>query len=118
MEKTNKLIAKFMGNEKFWLMLERLDGVYPNFNGTYYQSGNDRTIDKPLKEEHVFEHIARFHSSWDWLMPVINKCLIGQTEVSRGLTNTNVSEILDGLCYQDISRTYNAVVVFIKEYKI
>ncbi len=35
MEKNNKLIAEFMGDEKFWLMLEGLDGVYPNFNGTY-----------------------------------------------------------------------------------
>ena len=56
-----------------------------------------------------------YDSSWDLLMPVIKKCLIGQTEVSRGLTNTNVSRILDALCYQDISRTYKAVIEFIKD---
>ena len=81
----NKLIAEFMGN------------------------GKEYEIDINTKT------LKSYHTSWDWLMPVIKKCLIGQTEVSRGLTNTNVSEILDGLCYQDISKTYNAVVEFIKE---
>ena len=102
MEKNNKLIAEFMGNEKFWLMLEGLDGVYPNFNGTYYQSGNDRTIGNPLKEEHVLKHIARFHSSWDWLMPVIEKCLVGEAEQSEEISNTTIKNIYEGICNQDI----------------
>ena len=91
MEKSNKLIAEFMGYEV-------------KYNKCYSPKYNDGTI-APMQ----------FHKSWDWLMPVIQKCLIGQTEVSRGLTNTNVSRILDALCYQDISRTYKAVVEFIKE---
>ena len=73
--------------------------------GTYYD-GEERNISVPNMQ---------YHTDWNWLMPVIKKYLIGQTEVSRSLTNTNVSEILDGLCYQDISRTYKAVVEFIKD---
>jgi hypothetical protein len=114
MEKNNKLIAEFMGDEKFWLMLEGLDGVYPNFNGTYYRSGDDRTIGNPLKEEHVFEHIARFHSSWDWLMPVIEKCLVGEAEQSEEISNTTIKNIYEGICNQDISFAYKSVVEFIK----
>jgi len=93
MRENNKIIAEFMQKsfEGF--------GLY-DYNGKHYK---------------LYE--LKFHKSWDWLMAVIKKCLIGQTEVSRGLTNTNVSEILDGLCYQDISRTYKAVLEFIKEQK-
>ena len=100
-----------MGDEKFWLMLERLDGVYPNFNGTYYQSGNDRTIDKPLKEEYVFEHIARFHSSWDWLMPVAEKCLTSDEK-----TDGQHYFINDALLTCNIDVVYDRVVEFIKDY--
>ena len=117
MEKTNKIIAEFMGNEKFWLMLERHNGIYPNFNKTYYQSGNDKTIDKPLKEDYVFKHIVKFHSSWDWLMPVIEKCLVGEAEQSEEISNTTIKNIYEGICNQDISFAYKSVVEFIKEYK-
>ena len=107
----NKLIAKFIGDKKFWLMLEGLEGIYPNFNGTYYQSGDDRTIDNPLKEEYVFEFKACFHDDWNWLMPVINKC--------REESNTEDSH-WEAIYYSlegcDIDEVYNAVVEFIKWY--
>ncbi len=76
MKANNKIIAEFMG-------VDQVD------------------IDYAINEHGQL----KYHESWDWLMPVVQKCLIGQTEVSRGLTNTNVSRILDALCYQDISRT-------------
>jgi len=100
MEDNNKLIAEFMGNP------------------TIFNTIHDATLYQVKEQGNMTYHIdeLQYHLSWDWLMPVIQKCLIGQTEVSRGLTNTNVSRILDGLCYQDMSRTYKAVVEFIKEY--
>ena len=104
----NKLIAEFMGDEKFWLMLKRLNGVYPNFNGTYFQSGDDRTIGNPLKEEHVLKHIASFHSSWDWLMPVVQKIEQDCEGVPQEMLNISL--------YSDIKEVYKAVVEFIKEH--
>jgi len=95
----NKLIAQFMGLIEY---SEQHDGMYCA-----------ETME--LDDFPILFKDGSYDSSWDWLMPVIKKCLIGQTEVSRGLTNTNVSRILDGLCYQDMSRTYNAVVEFIKD---
>ena len=50
MEKTNKLIAEFMGYEV-------------KHNKCYSPKYNDGTI-APMQ----------FHKSWDWLMPVIHKC--------------------------------------------
>ena len=96
MEQNNKIIAEFMGCTNPFNEVT---------DATLYHVSHG-----------IFElSDLRYDVSWDWLMPVIQKCLIGQTEVSRGLTNTNVSRILDGLCYQDMSRTYNAVVEFIKD---
>ena len=107
MKENNKLIAEFMGmssNTRFLAM---------TVDAPYDDSWMVRNT--PQGNEVIPIDALQYDSSWDWLMLVIKKCLIGQTEVSRGLTNTNVSEILDGLCYQDMSRTYNAVVEFIKD---
>ena len=109
----NKLIVEFMGDEKFWQMLKRLNGVYPNFNGTYFQSGDDRTIGNPLKEEHVLKHVAGFHFSWDWLMPVIHKILQDNDGIKFFNFSANISHALFN---NNINNAYKAVVEFIKEY--
>ena len=86
----NRLIAEFIGDKKFWLMSEELNGIYPN------------------KEEYVFEFKACFHTSWDWLMPVVQKIkdtpTYGSTDgVDFSLTNDLTIESL-----------YESVVEFIK----
>jgi len=83
MEKNNKLIAEFMqkGSDGF--------GLY-DFDGCHYR----------LDE-------LKFHTSWDWLMPVVQKC-----------RQENRLEYFDRVYYAietcDIKITYKAVVEFIK----
>jgi hypothetical protein len=89
----NKLIAEFMGYEV-------------NHNKCYSPKYNDGTI-APMQ----------FHKSWDWLMPVIQKCLVGEAEQSEEISNTLIKNIYEGICNQNISFTYKSVVHFIKNIK-
>lgn len=65
-------------------------------------------------KEKVIENIARYakyETSWDWLMGVVKKC--------RTIT-LNKTEFEEAIYYAvadlDEKKTYEAVVVFIKEY--
>ena len=84
----NKLIAEFMGAE-------------PD-KKTFFRTG----------EEAYF-----YHTSWDWLMPVVQKCyeteVVVQPAVEGGCSGL-ITFPLIGLPYME--PTYNAVVKFIKEY--
>ena len=86
----NVLIAEFMqkGSEGF--------GLY-DYNGKHYK---------------LYE--LKFHTSWDWLMPVIEKCLVGEAEQSEEISNTTIKNIYEGICNQNISFAYKSVVEFIK----
>lgn len=55
----------------------------------------------------------KYHLSWDWLMPVVEKCLIGEAENSN---DTLIKNIYDGLTEIDIASTHIAVVEYIKWY--
>jgi len=109
----NKLIADFLGDKVFHLMLEGINGIYPNFDGTYYQSGDDNTILNPLKEDFVFEFKANFHTSWDWLVPVIHKILHDNNDSSFFKFSMSVS---NAIFNNNIDNAHNVVVEFIKEY--
>ena len=89
----NKLIAEFMG-------LSIKEGV------CYYTDADDMF---PMGIE-VEEPYLPYDKSWDWLMPVVEKCL----DVS------NDDNIEDFYSIQNvvpnIEATYQAVVEFIKEY--
>ena len=86
--KDNKLIAEFMG-------------VNPTILGdeiTYEMYGVIDCIEDGVDEQHFFlEEQLLFHTSWDWLMPVVEK--IGD----------------ENLLSIDIDRVYDRVVEFIKE---
>jgi len=88
-EDNNKLIAEFMG--------------YPNI-------ANDED-----KRDYL-EDCIKYHKSWDWLMPVIQKCLIGEAEHSEDVSNLAIKNIYEGICNQDISLAYESVVEFINQY--
>jgi len=84
MKNNNKIIAEFMG----------------------------LNIDKGVQADYM-EHELKYHTSWDWLMPVIEKI--------QGLVVDNPE--LDWQLYDDIrlnipylDDTYNMVVYTIKEY--
>ena len=86
--KENKLIAEFMG-------LETPDGVYFE----YLTKDGERS-----KLTHFM--LLEYHLSWDWLMPVVEKCCI--------LNNEEGFEPFYDLCELKIATTYKAVVEFIK----
>ena len=94
--KDNKLIAEFMG-------LEFSKGEYYR---PLYNSG-----------DWIPENELRYHESWDWLMPVVQKCyeteVVVQPVVEGGCSGL-ITFPLIGLPYME--STYNAVVKFIKEY--
>ena len=95
MEKNNKLIAEFMG----------------------YIYEDDRFFMEDSKGVRVYEnlhHELKYDSSWDWLMPVIEKCLVGEAEQSEEISNTTIKNIYEGICNQDISFAYKSVIEFIK----
>ncbi len=95
MEKKNKLIAEFMG-----LPTEVFNSgkVNYNHNGSWFE-----------------EHELSYNVSWDWLMPVIERCLVGEAEQSEEISNTTIKNIYEGICNQDISFAYKSVVEFIKQ---
>jgi len=93
--KNNKLIAQFMGWKLQDNPKERWYGSYRESNGILHKNTNT----DPLS----------FHSSWDWLMPVISKC--------RSESNSEDSyweRIYYSLEECDIDITYPVVVEFIK----
>jgi hypothetical protein len=99
MEENNKLIAEFMG----W------DIQSPTTIPTNLHLSN-----LELDNAEVME--LKFNTSWDWLMPVIEKCLLGEAEQNEEISNTTIKNIYEGIYNQDISFTYKSVIGFIKHY--
>ena len=52
----------------------------------------------------------KFHTSWDWLMPVVEKCY------HNGADENEVGDITHALLDCDINHTYRSVAEFIKQY--
>ena len=98
----NKLIAEFMG-------------VKPLVLGgsiEYEMYGVLDCIEDFPNEKHFFmDDEMRFHESWDWLMPVVQKCFDTQ-QPSEGQHYF----INESLLTMDIEVVYDRVVEFIKEY--
>ena len=96
--KDNKLIAEFMG-------LEYDKGtMYGSTAGEYY---------RPLYNsgDWVSENELQYHTSWDWLMPVVEKIMWDNDIEDNQCTN-----IEEALCDAKIDRVYDSVVEFIKQY--
>ncbi len=88
--KDNKLIAEFMGN------------------------GKEYEIDINTKT------LKAYHSSWDWLMPVVDKCF--DLSFEDGVWSTreydnSIHKLNDALVTANIDAVYQAVVEFIKRTK-
>ena len=81
----NKLIAEFMG-------------IRDAENRNFHESS-----------ECYYEDIElEYHKSWDWLMPVVQKCY--KIDNEEGFDN-----LVDAVSTLDIEATYNAVVEFINQ---
>ena len=89
--KDNKLIAEFMEHEP----IVKGNDVYYELNHIRLTSADD----------------LRYHNSWDWLMPVLDK-----VKKIRCLPDEH-DESFSWVCKSsDIEAEYNAVVEFIKTY--
>lgn len=98
----NKIIMDFLGKEyAHWTFESRTSWINArkNLNSYVFRSVNDY---KDL----------RYRISWDWLMPVISKCI--EKEIwSSDYTN----QLHDGLLEQNIEQCWLACVNFIYELK-
>ena len=81
--KDNKLIAEFMG---------------------YHKVANDED-----KRDYL-EDCVKYHTSWDWLMPVVETCY------HNGAEENEIGDITHAILNCDINYTYKAVLQFINEY--
>jgi len=90
----NRLIAEFMGFE--WMREED----FLNYN---YPEGKD------LKNVMIDVAAQKYHTSWDWLIPVVQKCY--KIDNEEGFDN-----LVDAVSTLDIDTTYNEVIEFIKLY--
>lgn len=95
--KDNKLIAEFMGLE----LEETLKGIY-----VYAIKKVEGTDFFELKE-------LKYHTSWDWLMPVANEIIKSRDEQNA---DWDLTDLKYALQTTNIEYVYKAVVEFINEY--
>ena len=104
--KDNKLIAEFMGAV----------GT-PKYNPTewdvYITGGLDVDSDHENAQHFYTPDEMKYHTSWDWLMPVVSKCREESNE-----EDSHWEAIYCSLEGCDINVTYHAVVEFIKMYNL
>ena len=99
----NKLIAEFMG----WKENKDMEVKLTSGGITYYFQKND---------EACIPETMCYHSDWNWLMKVVEKCLVGEAEYNEDEAKKAIREIYESLCNINISSVYNACVEFIKWY--
>ena len=100
----NKLIAEFMQSIE--------DGLY--LDGLYFHKGG------------YYDTNMEFHTSWDWLMPVVEKIeedeeidvniLLNGTRIFKWRTDTDIVNNVAKISFdKKIEHVYAAVVEFIKK---
>jgi len=102
----NKLIAEFMGGQYVDEHLIEFENFYSIKDiGGEFEYTNCFDSDNELK----------YHSSWDWLMPVVDKCFDGLME------NDNWDDLNfclnDALLTTNIDEVYKVVIKIIKQIK-
>lgn len=101
----NKIIAEFAGYTVF-------EKRYPRNHGIGAPEAFENY--KP-----VILHKAKFHSSWDWLMPVIEKIVNKQMDESNKNAfeyRKNASEIINSLILLKINYVWQSTIEFINWY--
>ena len=92
--KDNKLIAEFMGWD-----IESPTTLPSNLHLSNLELDNNEVLE------------YKFHTSWDWLMPVVEKIF------ALAVADENIELFYDVQTHiPDKTATYNAVVEFIKTY--
>ncbi len=99
-EQGNKMFAEFMGLEQGKIEDKRWSSDWFDPKGVINGRRNEKLL---------------FHSSWDWLMPVVIECFNRYDAIESN--NTNHQFILnDALIECNIDSLYKAVIEFIKWY--
>lgn len=121
--KDNKLIAEFMGHPTMiWNDPDPIEGN--DYRVVYFKQLCNETaliqygVGEYNSEAQVLldelEGIElKYHTSWDWLMPVVVKCFDVFDQKNDDLN----FKLNDALLETNIDSLYKAVVEFIKEYK-
>ena len=105
--KDNKLIAEFMGG-----VLSSVPNLInlPQTRGdaNIYSVKGSEVLPNGTYSVHRLSEL-KYHSSWDWLMPVVEKCY------DNGADENEVGDITHALLDCDIDHTHRAVVEFINQ---
>ena len=110
-EEKNHLIAEFMGE----FNVHEVDGRYTCNNCGHEYSSMMSEEDIPMIHADCMPDIvtlAQYHTSWDWLMPVVAKI----TRDEELIDNEYRESILDVVGYGHIDDTYSLVIEFIEWY--
>ena len=106
-EESNILIAEFMG----------ADGA-PKYNpeswDIYITGHLDVDSDHEEAQHFYTPSEMKYHTSWDWLMPVVQKCF----DLTDGRYDGDMEYIMHHLQVANKNSTYREVVEFIKQHKL
>ena len=105
--KSNVLIAQFMG-----ALYNKHSKMYGLGNARFADIGEKKNV--VWAEKHFRAEDLNYNSSYDWIMPVVAKCLEGEAEQEPEISNTLIQSIYDALCNIDINELFLAVVEYIK----
>ena len=105
----NKLIAEFMG---VFDKILSTGNIHSWSDAPFYYTTED-TKEKVIKNICKY---SKYDSDWNWLMKVVEKCLVGEAEYNEDEAKKAIREIYESLCNINISSVYNACVKFIKWY--
>ena len=97
-QENNKMIAEFME------VHEIMHDGYSEYDF------DDNTLDV------VHEDELQYHTSWDWLMPVVKKCWRIINELDMSFDKVIFKYRFDYIVYADLKESYEAIVEFINEY--
>ena len=105
----NKLIAEFMG---LFDKILSTGNIHSWSDAPFYYTTED-TKEKVIKNICKY---SKYDSDWNWLMEVVEKCLVGEAEYNEDEAKKAIHEIYESLCNINITSVYNACVKFIKWY--
>jgi hypothetical protein len=112
MEKTNKLIAEFMGFPTHTDAVD--DRTIAYYVGESIMHTDNTENDNDYDVFHPDD--MQFHTSWDWIIPVVDKIkiLVMEDDSDKLYNSEEWDNITHTLVQIEIKSVYKAVVEFIK----
>jgi hypothetical protein len=104
--KDNKLIAEFMG----------MTFDHTHEHGNIYLAKVVKPYIEYCKSQRITPKTCEFHTSWDWLMPVIDKIYSSDEYIKYKRDTSGQFESEIHINTKSIQRTWEDVVEFIKWY--